>query len=180
MSSAAGWPGSTESSQPGRNPTPPRAAFCCPAGLHLLSSEPPYMHVEAGERRGIPLHTKILIGLALGALAGVVTNRFAADEPWVANFIEFVAQPVGQIFLRMLFMVVIPLVFTTLALGVAGLGDLRKVGRVGGKTMLFFLFTTTVAALLGLFLANTVEPGGGIDAGLRDSLIAQYSTDASA
>ena len=138
------------------------------------------MHVEAGERRGIPLHTRIMIGLALGALAGVLTNRFAAGAPWVANVIEYVAQPVGQIFLRMLFMVVIPLVFTTLALGVAGLGDLRKVGRVGGKTMLFFLFTTAVAAMLGLFLANTVQPGGGIDAGLRDSLIAQYSTDASA
>jgi DAACS family dicarboxylate/amino acid:cation (Na+ or H+) symporter len=138
------------------------------------------MHVEAGERRGIPLHTKIMIGLALGALAGVLTNRFAAGAPWVANTIEYVAQPIGQIFLRMLFMVVIPLVFTTLVLGVAGLGDLRKVGRVGGKTIAFFLFTTALAAILGLILANTVRPGGGIDPGLRDSLIAQYSTDASA
>ncbi|HUF49556.1 MAG TPA: dicarboxylate/amino acid:cation symporter [Longimicrobiales bacterium] len=136
------------------------------------------MHAEAGERRGIPLHTKILIGLGLGALAGILTNRYASGEPWVENFISYVAQPVGQIFLRMLFMVVIPLVFTTLALGVAGLGDLRKLGRVGGKTIAFFLFTTFLAVMLGLFLANTVQPGGGIDAELRDGLVARYSTQA--
>jgi dicarboxylate/amino acid:cation (Na+ or H+) symporter, DAACS family len=76
-------------------------------------------------------------------------------------------------------MVVVPLVFSTLALGVAGLGDLRKLGRIGGKTIAFFLFTTGLAVVLGLTLANTVQPGAGMDAGLRAALLAEYSGAAS-
>ena len=62
---------------------------------------------------------------------------------------DYVAVPIGQIFLRMLFMVVMPLVFASIALGVAGLGDIRKVGRVGGKAIGYFLVTTALAATLG-------------------------------
>jgi Na+/H+-dicarboxylate symporter len=68
------------------------------------------------------LHTKILLGLALGATAGVAVNMVAADAGWLAWINRYVTGPVGQIFLRLLFMVVMPLVFATLA-GVAGLGD---------------------------------------------------------
>ncbi|MEX1183927.1 MAG: dicarboxylate/amino acid:cation symporter [Gemmatimonadota bacterium] len=124
------------------------------------------------------LHTKILLGLALGAIAGSAANFFAFGAPWVDAVVTYVAQPVGQVFLGMLFMVVVPLVFTTLALGVAGLGDLSKLGRVGGKTIAFFLFTTGCAAILGLTLANLVEPGGNIDPVVRTALLAEYSTQA--
>lgn len=137
------------------------------------------MHAASGERRGLPLHTKILIGLGVGAAAGISANIFASGQPWVDNVITYVAQPVGQIFLRMLFMVVIPLVFSTLALGVAGLGDVRKLGRIGGKTIGLFLFTTGLAVILGLTLANVVEPGAGLDEGLRAQLLAEYSGVAS-
>jgi DAACS family dicarboxylate/amino acid:cation (Na+ or H+) symporter len=136
------------------------------------------MHAEAGVRRGLPLHTKILLGLALGAIAGILANLFAQGQPWVDTFVEYVAQPVGQVFLGMLFMVVMPLVFTTLSLGVAGLGDLSKLGRIGGKTIGFFLFTTFLAVALGLTLANIVQPGNSIDAGVRTALLAEYSTQA--
>ncbi|HEX6135998.1 MAG TPA: dicarboxylate/amino acid:cation symporter [Longimicrobiales bacterium] len=136
------------------------------------------MPAEAGERRGLPLHTKILLGLALGAIAGILTNVFAQGQPWVDAVVTYVAQPVGQIFLGMLFMVVMPLVFTTLALGVAGLGDLSKLGRVGGKTIGFFLFTTFLAVALGLVLANLIEPGGAIDPAVRAALLAEYSGQA--
>jgi dicarboxylate/amino acid:cation (Na+ or H+) symporter, DAACS family len=137
------------------------------------------MSLPAGAEKGMPLHTKILTGLALGATAGVAANWFAKDEPWVNWTIDYVANPVGQIFLRMLFMVVVPLVFSTLALGVAGLGDLRKLGRIGGKTIGFFLFTTGLAVVLGLTLANTVQPGAGMDPTLRASLLEAYSGPAS-
>ena len=133
---------------------------------------------EAARRPRVPLHTKILLGLALGAVAGVLTNIFARGEPWVDAVIRYAAQPVGQIFLGMLFMVVVPLVFTTLALGVAGLGDLSKLGRVGGKTIGFFIFTTFLAATLGLTLANVIEPGGSIDPVVREALLEEYSTQA--
>src|SRR5688500_8217644 len=122
-------------------------------------------------RRSIPLHTKILLGLVLGATAGVIANNTMGDDPNLIGFINNVAQPIGQIFLRMLFMVVVPLVFSTLALGIAELGDLKRIGRVGAKTFGFFLFTTLVAALLGLFLVNIIEPGNAVDEATRNSLL---------
>jgi DAACS family dicarboxylate/amino acid:cation (Na+ or H+) symporter len=130
------------------------------------------------ERRGVPLHTKILLGLVLGASAGITANLLAPDAAWVETIVTYVAQPVGQVFLGMLFMVVMPLVFTTLSLGVAGLGDLSKLGRVGGKTIGFFLFTTACAVTLGLVLANVVQPGAGIDPLVREALLLEYSTQA--
>lgn len=136
------------------------------------------MAAEASVRRGVPLHTRILLGLALGAAAGILANLYAGDAAWVDAVVEYVAQPVGQVFLGMLFMVVIPLVFTTLALGVAGLGDLSRLGRIGGKTLGFFIFTTFLAVALGLTLANVVQPGGTLDPGVRAALLAEYSTQA--
>ena len=129
-------------------------------------------------RRGMPLHTKILLGLALGAVAGVVANWLWAGDPRLEWVVKNVAQPVGQIFLRMLFMVVVPLIFTSLALGVASLGDLKRVGRIGAKTIGFFLVTTGFAAAIGLTMVNVVRPGDALDAGIRDQLMAEYSTDA--
>jgi DAACS family dicarboxylate/amino acid:cation (Na+ or H+) symporter len=136
------------------------------------------MAAESGERRGMALHTKIMLGLLIGATAGAATNVFARGEPWVDTVVDYVAQPVGQVFLRMLFMVVIPLVFSTLALGVAGLGDLRKLGRIGGKTLGFFVFTTGIAVTLGLIMVNLIEPGNAIDPVVREALRAEYAPQA--
>jgi dicarboxylate/amino acid:cation (Na+ or H+) symporter, DAACS family len=140
------------------------------------------MTPETGERRGMALHNRILLGLLIGALLGVITNivttRYGVGLPVANAIIDYVATPIGQVFLRMLFMVVVPLVFTTLALGVAGLGDLRKLGRIGGKTLAFFVFTTGLAAALGLVLVNLVEPGNTLDPAVRTALMEQYATDA--
>ena len=81
------------------------------------------------------LHTKIVLGLVLGAAAGLASYSLAGAAPWVAWIRDNLAQPVGQIFLRMLIMTVVPLVFCSLALGVAGLGDIRRIGRVGGRAI---------------------------------------------
>jgi len=108
------------------------------------------------------LHSRILLGLALGAAAGVTVNVFAGDAAWVAWVNRNLTGPAGQIFLRLLFMVVIPLVFATLSLGVAGLGDLRNLGRVGAKTLGYFLLSTALAAALGLTLVNLLKPGEGL------------------
>lgn len=129
-------------------------------------------------RRGIPLHTKILIGLILGAAAGVLSNVFWSESPRLLWTVNNIAQPIGQIFLRMLFMVVVPLVFTSLTLGVAGLGDLKTVGRVGIKTLLFFMATTALAATIGLVLVNVVQPGLSLDAATRAELLTTYASEA--
>jgi DAACS family dicarboxylate/amino acid:cation (Na+ or H+) symporter len=135
--------------------------------------------MESGSvKRGVPLHTKILLGLVLGAAAGVGANLAWPAHPRLLWIIDNIANPIGQIFLRMLFMVVVPLVFTTLALGVASLGDLRRLGRIGGKTLGFFVFTTALAVALGLLLANVVRPGASLDPVVQAGLMEQYAGQA--
>ena len=130
------------------------------------------------ESKGLALHTKILLGLFLGAAAGVTANALWQDTTGLEWVVDNVAQPVGQVFLRMLFMVVVPLVFTSLALGVAGLGDLRRVGRIGGKTLGFFVLTTAIAVVVGLVLMNVVQPGHALDPAMRTALLDAYASDA--
>ena len=130
--------------------------------------------------KGMKLHTKILIGLGVGAVLGILANQtIGGDAPLVAGINTYVAGPVGQIFLRMLFMVVIPLVFASISLGVAGLGDLKKVGRVGGKAIGYFFITTALAATLGLILVSATRPGERISPETRTGLMATYAGDAS-
>ena len=126
------------------------------------------------------LHTRILLGLVLGAVSGVGVKLFAGDASWVEWINHYVAEPVGQIFLRLLFMVVVPLVFATLALGVANLGDVRRLGRIGGRTLGYFLATTVIASIIGLFLANWLRPGDGIPPQVSAELVEAYRGDASA
>jgi DAACS family dicarboxylate/amino acid:cation (Na+ or H+) symporter len=123
-------------------------------------------------------HTKILAGLLIGASAGVLANilwRDAAALRWV---VDNIAQPVGQVFLRMLFMIVVPLVFTSLSLGVAGLGDLRRLGRVGAKTLGIFLLTTALASSIGLTMVNTIRPGESLAPEVRASLLDEFAPSA--
>ncbi len=124
------------------------------------------------------LHTKIALGLVLGALVGGLFNALFPGAGWVLWIGDNIAGPVGQIFLRMLFMTVVPIVFTSIALGVAGIGDIKTLGSLGGKTMGYFALSTLIAATIGLLLVNTIEPGGGVDEATREALMATYSTDA--
>jgi DAACS family dicarboxylate/amino acid:cation (Na+ or H+) symporter len=134
--------------------------------------------VDTSSQGGMPLHTKILIGLGLGAAAGVACNLLFRGAPALAWTVDNVAQPIGQVFLRLLFMIVVPLVFTSLALGVASLGDISRVGRIGGKAIGFFLATTALAAVLGLTIVNVVAPGEALDPGVRQALLTEYAADA--
>ena len=130
--------------------------------------------------RGMKLHTKILLGLLIGAVLGVTLNlTLGGGHSLVTGLNKYLAGPVGQIFLRMLFMIVVPLVFVSIALGVAGLGDLRKVGRVGGKAIAYFLGTTAIAATIGLIAVNLVRPGASLDPTVRAQLLDTYAKDAS-
>lgn len=124
------------------------------------------------------LTTKIVIGLVLGAAAGLATNLWAGGAPWVRWVGDNIAQPVGQIFLRMLLMTVVPLVFCSLVLGVVGIGDIRRVGRVGARTIAYFLVSTALSAALGILLVNVIRPGAGLDPAVREQLMAAYQTQA--
>lgn len=130
--------------------------------------------------KGMKLHTKILLGLLIGAVVGIAANQTLGGEHGVVVWVNrYLAGPVGQIFLRMLFMIVIPLVFASITLGVAGLGDLRKAGRVGGKAIAYFFASTALAATLGLFVVSIVRPGESLDPTIREQLLEQYAGDAS-
>ena len=144
----------------------------------------------------VPLHTRILLGLLAGALFGLAANwlgHIAPDAPqaatldadanqvhdrldWIATN---VADPVGKVFLRLIFMVVVPLVFSALSLGVIGLGDVRRLGRVGGRTLVFTFVLSTAAVAIGVILVNLLKPGGGLRPEQREALRAHYSSDAS-
>ena len=131
--------------------------------------------------KGMKLHTKILLALVIGATAGIIANtQFGGmANSAVSGINTYLAGPIGQIFLRMLFMIVMPLVFASIALGVAGLGDLRKVGQVGGKAIGYFLATTFLAATFGLIIVSIVKPGQGIPENIKTELMATYADEAS-
>jgi DAACS family dicarboxylate/amino acid:cation (Na+ or H+) symporter len=131
------------------------------------------------EPKGIPLHTKILIGLAVGIIAGIAVNRLVGgDHPRVVWIVDNFTHPVGQLFLRLLLMIVVPLVFSSLVVGVAGIGDIRKLGRVGLKSFGYCLVVSAISVVIGLTLANTIRPGQRIDPNTSAALQARYATDA--
>ncbi|KMY62245.1 cation:dicarboxylate symporter family transporter [Geobacillus stearothermophilus] len=105
--------------------------------------------------RKIGLAWQILIGLILGIIVGVVFY----GNPNVATYL----QPIGDIFLRLIKMIVIPIVVSSLIVGVANVGDVKKLGKLGGKTILYFEIITTIAIVVGLLAANVFQPGAGVN-----------------
>ena len=130
--------------------------------------------------KGIPLHTKILIGLGVGVFAGIAVNELVGgDNPRVVWIVDNITQPVGQLFLRLLLMIVVLLVFSSLVVGVAGIGDIRKLGRVGLKSFGYCIVISAISVVIGLTLANTIKPGKRIDPATSAALQQRYATDAS-
>jgi len=129
--------------------------------------------------KGMALHTRILIGLAVGVIAGVSVNlKFGGDHPRVTWVIENLTQPIGQLFLSLLLMIVVPLVFSSLVVGVAGIGDIRKLGRVGLKTFAYTIVISAISVVIGLTLANTIKPGKRIDPTTSAALEEKFSSKA--
>jgi Na+/H+-dicarboxylate symporter len=185
--------------------------------------------------KGMPLHTKILIGLAVGVIAGLIVNwtlvepketittradgtqviRTITETPsgievitvkekapdtvengtvtapgaervierserrgvsWiVANF----TKPIGQLFLNLLLMIVVPLVFASLVVGVAGIGDISKLGRIGAKSFVYTLIISAISVVIGLGLANLISPGTKISDPVKEELSTRFGSDAS-
>ena len=110
------------------------------------------------------LSNRILMAMALGLVVGILLNFTVAEVTWVRGFvIDGVLATVGEIFVRFLSMLVVPLVFVSLITGVSALSDPSKLGRVGGKAVGLYLFTTGIAVTLALLAAIIVQPGIGAD-----------------
>lgn len=129
--------------------------------------------------RGMALHTRILLGLGIGAVAGIIASAIlGADHPQLVWVVENITEPVGQLFLRLLLMVVIPLVFSALVVGVAGVGDVRELGRIGLKTFGYTLVISGISVVIGLSVVNLIKPGQRLDPATAAGLEARYGLDA--
>ncbi|MDZ7319332.1 MAG: dicarboxylate/amino acid:cation symporter [candidate division KSB1 bacterium] len=109
------------------------------------------------------IYTKISIGLIAGVIFGLVLGPKAA-----------IVEPIGKAFIRLITMVVVPLVFASLAVGTASLGSINRLGRIGFKTISFYLLTTAIAVTIGLLLANIIQPGAGLNETVKTSLLQNY------
>ena len=118
--------------------------------------------MAATERRGISLQWQMLIGFLVGLGLGLVANA-AADAAWAEWISTYVTGPIGQIFLRLIFMMVIPLLISALIVGIAEMGDIGALKRVGLKTLAFTVVVSGIAVVLALAVTNYFQPGVGVD-----------------
>jgi DAACS family dicarboxylate/amino acid:cation (Na+ or H+) symporter len=133
------------------------------------------------QRGRMPLHWKMAIGFVAGLLLGLVAHYAGgADAAWVDGLTTWVTQPVGTLFLRLIFMLVIPLLFSALVVGVAEMGDIRSLGRIGWKTLAYTVIVSGIAVMIGLLLVNWIEPGAGVDADVAQELLASSADRAQA
>jgi DAACS family dicarboxylate/amino acid:cation (Na+ or H+) symporter len=130
---------------------------------------------------GLPLHWLMLIGFVVGLGSGLLVNQYVgADVFWVQWVTSNITGPAGQIFLRLLFMLVIPLLFSALVVGVAEMGDLQSLGRAGIKTLMLTILVSTIAVIIGLAMVNYFRPGDGVDPVLAQRLLAEGADGAAA
>ncbi len=127
-------------------------------------------------KRWLSLPVRILLGFVAGVALGVVARSAWPDH--IEWSVTSIAKPLGEVFLRLVFMTVMPLIFCSLALGVAGLKDLVTLGRVGLKTLAFTLVISSIAVLVGVGLVNVVRPGEGLSPEAQAKLVARKGGEA--
>lgn len=149
----------------------------------------------AAPKTGRPLHVRILLGLIVGASLGLAANFYFSPVPIeqratldqdadgvddrLGDFVANYTDPFGRLFLRLVLMVVVPLVFSALSLGVLELGDVRQLGRIGLKTLGLTLVLSLSAVLIGVAMVGAFQPGSSLSEEQRATLAAPYAGKAS-
>jgi len=129
---------------------------------------------ESTGRKRWPLHWKMGLGFVLGLLAGLAVNLTGeGDAGWVQAFSAYLTTPFSGTFLNLIFMLIVPLLFSALVVGIAEMGDVRALGRIGWKTLAYTIVLSAVAVLVGLVLVNWLKPGAGVDPVLAQSLLSE-------
>jgi DAACS family dicarboxylate/amino acid:cation (Na+ or H+) symporter len=136
--------------------------------------------MNEGRAGGISLQMQMLIGFGIGLAGGLVANLTQSGAAWVDIVTTYLTGPIGQIFLRLLFMLVIPLLFSALVVGIAEMGDIRALKRAGIKTLLLTAGLSAVAVVLALTVVNIFRPGAGVDPVLAQSLLEEARQGAGA
>ena len=119
------------------------------------------------------LQWRILIGFVAGLLAGLLAYTLARDAAWVEWVVTYVTGPIGQIFLRLLFMLVIPLLFAALVVGIAEMGEIRALKTIGLRTLAYTVIVSSIAVAISLAAVNLIRPGDGVDPAAARELLAQ-------
>jgi dicarboxylate/amino acid:cation (Na+ or H+) symporter, DAACS family len=127
----------------------------------------------------MPLHNRILLGLTIGVVTGVASNiALGPAHPTVQWIITQITNPIGQLFLRLLLLTVVPLVFASLVSGIAGIGDVRKLGRVGLKSFAYTFAISAISVVIALTAANVIRPGKRVAPETAAAVQAKYGADA--
>ena len=117
----------------------------------------------ATKKRGLELQWQMLIGFLVGLTLGLIVYSTQRDAAWVETFTTYVTQPIGQIFLRLLFMLVIPLLFSALVVGISEMGEIKSLKRVGLRTLAYTIIVSAIAVAVSLAVVNLLQPGAGVD-----------------
>ncbi len=121
----------------------------------------------------IALHWKILVGMVLGVLVGLIMTQFEGGGEIVKDWIK----PLGTIFINSLKLIAVPLILASLIKGVSDLKDISKLSKMGGRTIAIYIITTVIAVCIGLLLVNIIKPGASISEKTRKELVQNYSGD---
>jgi Na+/H+-dicarboxylate symporter len=131
------------------------------------------------KRRGLELQWQMLIGFVVGLVAGLIAYSTQRDAPWVDALTTYVTQPIGQVFLRLLFMLVLPLLFSALVVGISEMGEVRSLKRVGLRTLAYTIVVSSIAVAVSLAVVNLLQPGAGVDRAVAVQMLAESGSRAS-
>ncbi|MGY8968921.1 MAG: dicarboxylate/amino acid:cation symporter [Flavobacteriales bacterium] len=121
----------------------------------------------------LALHWKILIGMAIGVVVGIILSLIEGGDTFIGNYIK----PFGTIFINLLKLIAVPLILASLIKGISDLKDISKLSQMGGRTIVTYLITTLTAVTIGLILVNVIQPGKSISTDTRLELVEAYSSD---
>ncbi len=132
------------------------------------------------ESKGFGLQWQMLAGFLVGLVAGLIVYSMQRDAAWVDMVTTYVTQPIGQIFLRLLFMLVIPLLFSALVVGISEMGEIRSLKRVGLRTLAYTIVVSSIAVVVSLVVVNLLNPGAGVDKAAAAQLLSEQAGRAGA
>ena len=130
-------------------------------------------------KKGLDLQWQMLIGFLVGLVAGLIVYSTQRDAAWVETFTTYVTAPIGQVFLRLIFMLVIPLLFSALVVGISEMGEVRSLKRVGLRTLAYTVIVSSIAVAVSLAAVNLLQPGAGVDRAAASEMLAESSGRAS-
>ncbi|HET9459065.1 MAG TPA: dicarboxylate/amino acid:cation symporter [Sphingomicrobium sp.] len=125
------------------------------------------------EGRGFSFQWQMLAGFLIGLVAGLIVYSTQQDARWVEIVTTYVTQPIGQIFLRLIFMLVIPLLFSALVVGISEMGEVRSLKRVGIRTLVYTVVVSSIAVAVSLAAVNLLKPGAGVDRAAAEQMLVE-------